>query len=74
MKIRDQLSMTVSTLTFLFSFGSVRRVYMVNKEICKRLMCKEHEVMEGKCCLLQRVGYGLFYCLFKEEVSWALKH
>ncbi|XP_040217670.1 microfibrillar-associated protein 5-like [Rana temporaria] len=29
---------------------SVRRVYMVNKEICKRLMCKEHEVMEDEKC------------------------
>ncbi|CAI9548564.1 unnamed protein product [Staurois parvus] len=29
---------------------SVRRVYMVNKEICKRLMCKEHEVMQDEKC------------------------
>ncbi|XP_072280276.1 microfibrillar-associated protein 5 isoform X2 [Pyxicephalus adspersus] len=29
---------------------SVRRVYMVNKEICKRTMCKEHEIMQDEKC------------------------
>ncbi|KAM5132698.1 microfibrillar-associated protein 5 [Mantella aurantiaca] len=29
---------------------SVRRVYMVNKEICKKLMCKEHEIMQDEKC------------------------
>uniref|UniRef100_A0A8C5QYU2 Microfibrillar-associated protein 5 n=1 Tax=Leptobrachium leishanense TaxID=445787 RepID=A0A8C5QYU2_9ANUR len=32
---------------------SVRRVYMLNKEICTRLMCKEHEVMEDERCRQQ---------------------
>ncbi|XP_073452079.1 microfibrillar-associated protein 5 [Aquarana catesbeiana] len=29
---------------------SVRRVYMVNKEICKRVMCKEDEVIQDEKC------------------------
>ncbi|XP_018426846.1 PREDICTED: microfibrillar-associated protein 5 [Nanorana parkeri] len=29
---------------------SVRRVYMVNKEICKRIMCKEDEVIQDEKC------------------------
>ncbi|XP_053306341.1 microfibrillar-associated protein 5 [Spea bombifrons] len=29
---------------------SVRRVYMLNKEICTRLMCKEHEVILDEKC------------------------
>ncbi|KAM8924713.1 microfibrillar-associated protein 5 [Pelodytes ibericus] len=32
---------------------SVRRVYMLNKEICTRLMCKEHEVIEDEKCRQQ---------------------
>ncbi|XP_063291183.1 microfibrillar-associated protein 5 isoform X2 [Pelobates fuscus] len=29
---------------------SVRRVYMLNKEICTRIMCKEHEVIQDEKC------------------------
>ncbi|XP_053548785.1 microfibrillar-associated protein 5 [Bombina bombina] len=29
---------------------SVRRVYMVNKEICKRIMCKEDELIQDEKC------------------------
>ncbi|XP_075468700.1 microfibrillar-associated protein 5 [Ascaphus truei] len=32
---------------------SVRRVYMVNKEICTRLMCKEDEVLQDEKCRQQ---------------------
>uniref|UniRef100_A0A4X2LM77 Microfibril associated protein 5 n=1 Tax=Vombatus ursinus TaxID=29139 RepID=A0A4X2LM77_VOMUR len=27
-----------------------RRTYMINKEICSRLICKEHEVMKDELC------------------------
>ncbi|XP_068962192.1 microfibrillar-associated protein 5 isoform X1 [Petaurus breviceps papuanus] len=27
---------------------NLRRMYIINKEICSRLICKEHEVMKGK--------------------------
>ncbi|XP_069834942.1 microfibrillar-associated protein 5 [Dendropsophus ebraccatus] len=29
---------------------SVRRVYMVNKEICKKIMCKEDEIIQDEKC------------------------
>ncbi|XP_036617992.1 microfibrillar-associated protein 5 [Trichosurus vulpecula] len=29
---------------------NVRRKYIVNKEICSRLICKEHEVMKDELC------------------------
>ncbi|XP_075071878.1 microfibrillar-associated protein 5 [Mixophyes fleayi] len=29
---------------------SVRRVYMVNKEICTRIMCKEDEIIQDEKC------------------------
>ncbi|KAM4637033.1 microfibrillar-associated protein 5-like [Discoglossus pictus] len=32
---------------------SVRRVYMVNKEICTRIMCKEDEIIQDENCRLQ---------------------
>ncbi|KAM9673093.1 microfibrillar-associated protein 5 isoform 1-T1 [Trichechus inunguis] len=31
-------------------FNSLRRVYIVNREICSRLVCKEHEVMKDEIC------------------------
>ncbi|KAM4704396.1 microfibrillar-associated protein 5 [Rhinophrynus dorsalis] len=31
---------------------SVRRVYMLNKEICKRVMCKEDEIIQDEKCRL----------------------
>lgn len=35
--------------------SSVRRVYMLNKEICTRTMCKEDEVMQEERCR-QKIG------------------
>ncbi|KAM9324560.1 microfibrillar-associated protein 5 [Gastrophryne carolinensis] len=32
---------------------SVRRVYMVNKEICTRIMCKEDEIIQDEKCRQQ---------------------
>ncbi|XP_074125095.1 microfibrillar-associated protein 5 isoform X2 [Sminthopsis crassicaudata] len=29
---------------------NVRRMYIINKEICTRLICKEHEVMKDELC------------------------
>lgn len=29
-------------------YDSLRRMYIINNEICSRLVCKEHEVMKGK--------------------------
>ncbi|XP_043823969.1 microfibrillar-associated protein 5 isoform X1 [Dromiciops gliroides] len=29
---------------------NVRRMYIINKEICSRLICKEHEVMKDELC------------------------
>lgn len=29
-------------------YGSSRRMYVINNEICSRLVCKEHEAMKGK--------------------------
>ncbi|KAL4701407.1 hypothetical protein H8959_015411 [Pygathrix nigripes] len=31
-------------------FTSLRRMYIVNKEICSRLVCKEHEAMKDELC------------------------
>ncbi|XP_006146674.1 microfibrillar-associated protein 5 isoform X1 [Tupaia chinensis] len=31
-------------------FTSLRRMYIVNKEVCSRLVCKEHEVMKDELC------------------------
>ncbi|PNI15734.1 MFAP5 isoform 6 [Pan troglodytes] len=31
-------------------FTSSRRMYIVNKEICSRLVCKEHEAMKDELC------------------------
>ncbi|XP_075408209.1 microfibrillar-associated protein 5 [Tenrec ecaudatus] len=31
-------------------FTSVRRMYIINNEICSRLVCKEHEVMKDELC------------------------
>uniref|UniRef100_A0A452UNW1 Microfibril associated protein 5 n=1 Tax=Ursus maritimus TaxID=29073 RepID=A0A452UNW1_URSMA len=31
-------------------FTSLRRMYIINNEICSRLVCKEHEVMKGRWC------------------------
>lgn len=31
-------------------FTSLRRMYIVNKEICSRLVCKEHEAMKDEIC------------------------
>ncbi|KAG8130095.1 hypothetical protein E2320_016665, partial [Naja naja] len=30
--------------------GSVRRAYIINKEICSRIVCKEDEVMQEEMC------------------------
>ncbi|XP_072509794.1 microfibrillar-associated protein 5 isoform X2 [Notamacropus eugenii] len=29
---------------------NLRRMYIINKEICSRLICKEHEVMKDELC------------------------
>ncbi|XP_015983529.1 microfibrillar-associated protein 5 isoform X3 [Rousettus aegyptiacus] len=31
-------------------FTSLRRMYIINNEICSRLVCKEHEVMKDELC------------------------
>uniref|UniRef100_A0A671E0Z8 Microfibril associated protein 5 n=1 Tax=Rhinolophus ferrumequinum TaxID=59479 RepID=A0A671E0Z8_RHIFE len=31
-------------------FTSLRRMYIINNEICSRLVCKEHEVMKDEFC------------------------
>ncbi|XP_049628469.1 microfibrillar-associated protein 5 [Suncus etruscus] len=31
-------------------FTSLRRMYIINKEICSRLVCKEHEAMKDEIC------------------------
>ncbi|XP_037701299.1 microfibrillar-associated protein 5 isoform X3 [Choloepus didactylus] len=31
-------------------FTSLQRTYIINKEICSRLVCKEHEVMKDELC------------------------
>ncbi|XP_045443682.1 microfibrillar-associated protein 5 isoform X5 [Pipistrellus kuhlii] len=31
-------------------FTSVRRMYIINNEICSRLVCKEHEAMKDELC------------------------
>ncbi|XP_055990670.1 microfibrillar-associated protein 5 isoform X3 [Sorex fumeus] len=31
-------------------FTSLRRMYIINKEICSRLVCKEHEEMKDELC------------------------
>ncbi|XP_066213918.1 microfibrillar-associated protein 5-like isoform X2 [Saccopteryx leptura] len=31
-------------------FTSLRRMYIINKEICSRLVCKEHEAMKDELC------------------------
>ncbi|XP_063094233.1 microfibrillar-associated protein 5-like isoform X2 [Cavia porcellus] len=36
-------------------FTSVRRTYIINNEICSRLVCKEHEAMKDELCR-QRAG------------------
>ncbi|XP_010606121.1 microfibrillar-associated protein 5 isoform X2 [Fukomys damarensis] len=36
-------------------FTSLRRTYIINKEICSRLVCKEHEAMKDELCR-QRAG------------------
>ncbi|KAG3292436.1 microfibril associated protein 5 [Ictidomys tridecemlineatus] len=41
-------------------FTSLRRMYIINNEICSRLVCKEHEVMKGKLtsgCLMGTNDY-----------------
>ncbi|KFP72866.1 Microfibrillar-associated protein 5, partial [Acanthisitta chloris] len=29
---------------------SVRRMYIINKEVCSRIICKENEVMQDEIC------------------------
>ncbi|NWS39562.1 MFAP5 protein, partial [Probosciger aterrimus] len=29
---------------------SVRRMYIINKEVCSRIVCKENEVMQDEIC------------------------
>uniref|UniRef100_A0A7M4FZ82 Microfibril associated protein 5 n=1 Tax=Crocodylus porosus TaxID=8502 RepID=A0A7M4FZ82_CROPO len=29
---------------------SMRRIYMINKEVCSRIICKENEVMQEELC------------------------
>ncbi|NXU68019.1 MFAP5 protein, partial [Horornis vulcanius] len=29
---------------------SVRRMYIINKEVCTRIVCKENEVMQDEIC------------------------
>ncbi|XP_012922757.1 microfibrillar-associated protein 5 isoform X2 [Heterocephalus glaber] len=36
-------------------FTSLRRMYIINNEICSRLVCKEHEAMKDELCR-QRAG------------------
>ncbi|TEA12567.1 hypothetical protein DBR06_SOUSAS32210044, partial [Sousa chinensis] len=31
-------------------FTSLRRMYIINNEVCSRLVCKEHEVMKDELC------------------------
>ncbi|XP_035875299.1 microfibrillar-associated protein 5 isoform X14 [Phyllostomus discolor] len=31
-------------------FTSLRRMYIINNEICSRLVCKEHEAMKDEIC------------------------
>ncbi|XP_057558500.1 microfibrillar-associated protein 5 isoform X2 [Hippopotamus amphibius kiboko] len=31
-------------------FTSLRRMYIINNEICSRLVCKEHDVMKDELC------------------------
>ncbi|XP_054999040.1 microfibrillar-associated protein 5 [Sorex araneus] len=31
-------------------FTSLRRMYIINREICSRLVCKEHEAMKDELC------------------------
>ncbi|KAM7116121.1 microfibrillar-associated protein 5 isoform 8-T9 [Molossus nigricans] len=31
-------------------FTSLRRMYIINNEICSRLVCKEHEAMKDELC------------------------
>lgn len=44
--LSPSLTMTINH----WDYGSVRRMYIINNEICSRLVCKEHEVMKDELC------------------------
>lgn len=42
------LCFSLLSLAFSWWSHSVRRMYVINKEVCSRIVCKENEVMQGE--------------------------